>query len=561
MFNYYTYQKKRNESLKEKKNKIKQIKMNKINKIKRDELIHNYEERVKKFIYKISDDPNFLSKNNSLSLSLNKEKNIQKELYNNLTYFNEKRFNFSNFETDRARAEKYDENKKKYEKLLNEKFPEKNIKNTNNKSFSPKIPYNKKLFNKFKEIKVDYENEKYKMRQPRLRFKPRNDIERLLDEIKDLRTFHGNKDYLNTLKKQILKMQKFEFDNEKKKGNELNKLFKFYKSFKMKEKENNNLFNVKQIEKYKNNKILDLSNYNIDDTLKNLNDTDDIEKLTQEELIEMKKREGKIKKENKEKLKNDSINFKFKDFLETKKNLHKGYDIKTYFNCMKNYSLWKGSCFSNNNIIKNKYKYKSIDDYKSKLNFSPSISPKKTLLYFPSFNKNEKNKNFSKTFYRPKKRNNNFEPEHLILLLNNYKNNYVFENENGKITIMEKYNINENNPGENVNENKNKLKIVKKIAFDEDFKGYNSISNKTAENFLKFKKRIIKIKDYDDEEDEKSKNKNLGEMCNNILKKYGIIKNIYRESDALYSKEGNGKLMFTNGLTVSQFSKLHNFNI
>ena len=119
MFNYYTYQKKRNESLKEKKNKIKQIKMNKINKIKRDELIHNYEERVKKFIYKISDDPNFLSKNNSLSLSLNKEKNIQKELYNNLTYFNEKRFNFSNFETDRARAKKYDENKKKYEKLVN----------------------------------------------------------------------------------------------------------------------------------------------------------------------------------------------------------------------------------------------------------------------------------------------------------------------------------------------------------------------------------------------------------------------------------------------------------
>ena len=66
MFNYYTYQKKRNESLKEKSKKRKEKKMIKINKIKREELVHNYEQRVKNFIYKLSEDPNYLTKSNSL---------------------------------------------------------------------------------------------------------------------------------------------------------------------------------------------------------------------------------------------------------------------------------------------------------------------------------------------------------------------------------------------------------------------------------------------------------------------------------------------------------------
>ena len=35
---------------------------------------------------------------------------------------------------------------------------------------------------------------------------------------KDLRLFNGNRDYLDTLKKQIIKMQKLEFDNEIKKN-------------------------------------------------------------------------------------------------------------------------------------------------------------------------------------------------------------------------------------------------------------------------------------------------------------------------------------------------------
>jgi hypothetical protein len=221
---------------------------------------------------------------------------------------------------------------------------------------------------------------------------------------------------------------------------------------------------------------------------------------------------------------------------------------------MKNFSLWNGSCFINNNIIKkkNKNKNRSTENYKTKYNFSPKSKPfKKISSDLPSINK----KKFSKTFYINNNSKKYLSPEKLVLLLNDYKNNDFFEIDNDqKNKNKEKLDNNESN--------QNNLEIIKKIAFDKDFKGYNYIYNKTAQNFEKYKKRILNLNNWD-EEDEKDKNynKDLKEMCNNILKKYGFIKKIYRESDAIYSKEGNGKLMFTNGLTVSQFSKLLILNL
>ena len=154
MFNYYTYQKKRNENIKEKNTKIKEAKMAKINKIKRHELVNNYEHRVKNFIYKISEDPNYLSKNNSLFLSLKNNNNIKKKDENDKTFFNKKRFCFSNFETDRMKAEKYDMKQKNLEKLLNQNFPLKNgnKKLPKNQSFSPKMKNNYKLLKNYPDI-------------------------------------------------------------------------------------------------------------------------------------------------------------------------------------------------------------------------------------------------------------------------------------------------------------------------------------------------------------------------------------------------------------------------
>ena len=542
--------------------------MAKINKLKRDKLVHNYEQRVKNFIYKISEDPNYLSKNNSLFLSLKNNNNNTKKLSdNNKTFFNKKRFCFSSFETDRMKAQKYDMKQKKLEKLLNENFPLKNVNNKQihkNQSFSPKMTYNYKLLKNSMDIKNNVDNDR--MKQPRLRFKPRNDMERILDEIKDLRLFHGNLNYLNTLKKQIIKMQKLEFNNEMKKTNDLKNLVfidkkenknykKIYNLKNININENYNLdntdiFNNKHYSRNKNsnngqlilydcfingktneinniNKILDVTNtkqykknelnneYFLNSNL------DDSENLLNNNTM------TKNKKNNKGCLIIEDKNNNNKDFLsEKKQNLHKGYDIKTYFNCMQNYSLWKESCFINPNLLKKKNNKRQIDNYKTKSHFSSMIkSPKSTSSsYFSSLKTIEKHKNFSKTFYKnmnslllkkEQKKKNNLTPKQLVLLLNDYKNNDIFG-------------IDEDNGSNNdINDNKNKLLIIKKIAFDKDFKGYNYIQNNNRENYEKFKKRLLNLKMFHEEEtDNNNSFKDIGEICNNILRNYGFIKKI-----------------------------------
>ena len=577
MFNYYTYQKKRNESLKEKNKKIKEIKMIKINKVKRDELAHNYEQRVKKFIYKLSEDPNYLSKTNTLFFSL-KNNNTSKISDNNESFINKRRFCFSNFETDRMKAEKYDQEHKKLEKLINEQFPLKKENNQihKNQSFSPKIKFNYKLLNNNMDPQNNVENDNNIMIQPRLRFRPRNDMERLLDEIKDLRLFQGNIDYLNALKKQIIKMQKLEFNNEMKKTNDLNQLYVNKKEIKNYKKINNiknkkinedyksdntNMFNDKLFQSYNNtnndknlfndekiNKknniinILDARTFNnnelSNDYLSNYNSEDNENLESDNDLL------IKNKKNKKNCLMNEDIYIKNKDFLYAKKNLHKGYDIKTYFNCMKNYSLWKESCFINSNLFKKKNNPKRIDNYKNKFHFSSMIdSPKSTSSsYFSSLNKIEKNKNYSKTFYKNmnnlflknrKKKRKNLTPKQLVLLLNNHKKNDIFEIDKNISSICSSDRNNNNIDYNKLNDNKKKLAIIKKIAFDKDFKGYNYIHNKTTENYEKYKKSIFNLKVSDDEEIVKndSFNKDIGEICNNILKNFGFIKKISQKGN------------------------------
>ena len=580
MFNYYTYQKKRNEKLKEKNRKKNEIKMIEINKIKRDELTHNYEKRVKKFIYNLRDDPNYLSNSNISFLPLN-SLNITKQEEKS-SFINPKRFCFSHFETDRMRAEKYDKQQKQLKNLLDKNFPiKKNIKdNRFFKSLNPKIKNFELVIDDSNQLNNDTKSNNNKMIQPRLRFKPRNDMERLLDQIKDLR-IHGNINYLNALKKLIIKMQKLEFNNELKKKNSLGKKIISYKNKiienynkeysinnldfnKIKkyiniDKENiifRNFFNktenkIKKDKHFLENIIKDKSDY--ENTLHS--NGDNIENLSQDELIKIKKIGGKMMFP----IKSEDI---FKAFLIYIKKLRKGYDIKTYFNCMKNYSLWKNTCFINNKLTKRRNKNNSIKNYKNKNAFSHMSKFDKG----ESINEKDNLKNASKTFYKKidnfKKKSNkkkDINPLKLIPLLNDYKNNILkidkFEDnksEENKINNKNKENI----------FNDNKLDIIKKIAFDKDFKENKYLSNKFTENYKNYKKRILNLKNYNAEENEENKNnsRDLGEISNKILKKFGFIKNIYRKSDASYSKEGNGKLMFTNGLTINEFLNLHNLS-
>ena len=590
MFNYYSYQKKKKECLKEKNKKLKDIKLNKINKIKRDELVQKYEQRVKQFIYKISDDPNYLSKNNSLFLSLNDTTTRETE---NNSFFVNKKFGFNSFETDRMKAEKYDKSQKKLKEIIDKNLSSKNNVNEKykNHSFSPNAIYNFKMFNDYNKENIDEENNK--ITQPRLRFKPRNDIERLLDDIKDLRLTYGDRNYLNTLKKQILQFQKNEYDKEIKKRNGLNQFFNFIKRnniqtnkkenylqnkiyHKIKNKNNNykidnihKIFNIGHIKNYINSNkdrrfyrnIFQKENDNKtnNDTSNNKtlldkdenNSEDDVnskcllnseyERFTLEEILKMKRREDINKKKNQEaKIKkymtNEDFDMKIKDFLIAKQNLHKNYDIKTYFNGMKNYSLWKDSCFIKTNIYQKKNKCSSLDKDKTKSNFlSLTKSPKNTsTAFFFSPEKQRKNNNYSKTFYKIDAKDN-LHPEQLVNLLNDYKINDIFE--------LEKKNINNNgcysndnkysNDGININDNKSKLALIKKIAFDKDFIGNDDNYYKTTQNFEKDKKRIFNLNDITEEDNKviKHLNKDIGEMSVDILKKYGFIKTIYKEND------------------------------
>ena len=179
MFNYYSYQKKKEEYLKERKQKLNDIKNNKKNKIKRELLAENYEQRVKQFIYNISDNPHYLSKKYNLFLSPRDINKSNIDIDTNSHIIHRKKFGFNSFETDRMKAEKYDKAQKQLKQLLEKNFPinkkiltEKLV----NHSLSHKEIKNNdnKIINKYD--RLNNEEEFNKMIQPRLRFKPRNEI-------------------------------------------------------------------------------------------------------------------------------------------------------------------------------------------------------------------------------------------------------------------------------------------------------------------------------------------------------------------------------------------------
>ena len=203
---------------------------------------------------------------------------------------------------------------------------------------------------------------------------------------------------------------------------------------------------------------------------------------------------------------------------------------------MKNYSLWKDSCFIKTNIYQKKNKCSSLDKDKTKSNFlSLTKSPKNTsTTFFLSPEKLRKNNNYSKTFYKIDAKDN-LHPEQLVNLLNDYKINDIFElvKKDIKNNACYSHDGKYSNDGINLNDNKNKLALVKKIAFDKDFIEYDNNYYKTTQNFEKEKKHIFNINDITEEDNKviKHLNKDIGEMSVDILKKYGFIKTIYKEND------------------------------
>jgi hypothetical protein len=150
MYNIYIHEKNLDAKKKEKTNKEKQKKFEDEHKKKTDELSEKYKTRIQNFLYDMITNP-VIIKNPS---------------YDKLNKTETKSFIFKNFQTDKQRLSQH----------LKENFFYSTQQNIN------KYPYTK-LDDLSESSNSEYLPAKKKVYQPIMRFKPRNDAERILDEL------------------------------------------------------------------------------------------------------------------------------------------------------------------------------------------------------------------------------------------------------------------------------------------------------------------------------------------------------------------------------------------
>ncbi len=184
MYNLYIFEKNASDQEKKKLEEEKNEKLKKKRKKEIDKLILNYDKRMNNFIISLCHHPIYLkdltNKSNS-QLIIEDEKSAQKKILMKKKY---KNFSFGGFITDKKRVE-----------LLNE---EKEI----NKNYEQKILINK--------LKQETKNEKKRKKdkiiiQPRMRFKPRNELERIAD-VMNLLGENKNKKKIKNLLDQLKKI-------------------------------------------------------------------------------------------------------------------------------------------------------------------------------------------------------------------------------------------------------------------------------------------------------------------------------------------------------------------
>ena len=182
MYNLYIYEKNISERLKKELQEQKAKKFRLKRKIELDKFSMNYNKRMNDFIISLCKSPIYIKDSinkESPQLISDKEKTLEKAIFHKKKT---KNFSFGNFLTDKKRL-----------KLLNE---EKEI----NKKYEDKIAKNK--------LKQEERLEKEKLKnnkiiiQPRMRFKPRNDLERI-SEVMNLLGDNKNKKKIKILLEQL----------------------------------------------------------------------------------------------------------------------------------------------------------------------------------------------------------------------------------------------------------------------------------------------------------------------------------------------------------------------
>ena len=186
MYNLYTYEK--NQILKDRK-KLEEEKARKLRtkrKIEINKLTTNYDKRMNNFILNLCNRPVILKDYTKLKTPQELNINIQKKKY--------KIFNFGGFITDKNRLKSIDK-----EKEINKKYEEKIMKEKERKE----------ILEKEKEITEKINNNI--LIQPRMRFKPRNELERISEVMNLLGKDKNNK----KIKKLLEEIRQIDLDRLK----------------------------------------------------------------------------------------------------------------------------------------------------------------------------------------------------------------------------------------------------------------------------------------------------------------------------------------------------------
>ena len=502
MYNYYIKLKKKEKLEEEEKEKERKKKMKIIREKKMKQYTRNYENRIKKFIYDMADKPVILRE--SIKPFTTTREELLFEESNKILFH--KGFIFNLYQTDRERLNTY----------INEKEKEKDYENK-------MISY---------ESKNNNDNITTKITQPQMRFKPRTDLERIYHILSNYRPSKVGKK-----SKKIIE-------------NQLNDLLKI-KLKKITNKSENMIFH--------------------DDEQKS------IEQLIQDIGIDKEKKKGVFEEISK----NLKLSKKKRVDNSNAKILHSDLYNKTYFNAVENYTIFKNTCFLPKKINKTYHDRSNTDTSKNfNININDNFENYKTEKFLKQRKKIIKKRNINNDNLESNSYSKNIinisSPNELVNLLCNSKENAKEENlmksldnvdlfiqglkaTKSKLTKKEQYNFD----------------IVKSLAFNkkkknlpilnEDNKTYHnsnlndkdndSSSNEGYEDYA-FKKQEEKIKVNGIE----YKKNDLEHLSKAIMESCNVSKKKYRDSDSEYSHSGNGKLMFTNGLTLKEFEKKYHIN-
>ena len=459
MFNQYIFEKQLKKKTLEKINNEKIVKMKKIHLKQREELSKKYYEKVNNFMLNMIDNPIVINDNNN-SLLIHKQNETDKHLSdrNLINIINQLNIN---------------ENSKLYMDLLDFKkeFPETMNKETNN-------------FKDYNHLDKLNDNNNV-LNQPLMKFKPRNDCERILDSI----YFNRGNYKVNNILKNSNEKNKYKFEIIK----------NYYNKINNNGNKNNSTYNI-FLNNSKNKLLLNSKEQLI--KIKNNIKNNSVKK----KILGLKKNDNLLKN----KIKNSKLI----------KNITENYHSKSYF---------KGLEFSiitnKNKIFNNKKNEIKLDN---KLN--KSANSFEYLNYFTPNNKKTEDFNLLTFYYNDVKR---FQKSSQRLILENAVNDALDKssdssiNDNGQEEIIKKVILLKHPKlGESVKKNKN-LSTSKY----EYYKNLNYLKKLSVKEKNKNKPKLFMIKKYKLINDENKNEIINGVDINNIgyyvLKKCNIIRSKY----------------------------------